>query len=189
MRLDLIVSIEKERGNMTFHAIAARVRSKQWDNEWIEELCMHYLPDELLHTFACDCALHALQREKQQGREPYLVVWEVLKEKRRWLRNEVRYVQIDAAFERAHSAVGYTPLHTPKNSSFEATIDAVLEAANEEPVQAALGAAWAAARAAAKSTRDVTGGNERAWQVERLATLCEAWGMHGEDAARILNVD
>lgn len=172
---------------MTFYYIAQRIRSKTWDNEWMEDLFLNYIPDELLHTFACDCAYRCLDREEGEGRGVYQVVWDIIKVKHRWLRGEVSYQEVDRAFETAHAAVGYRPMHTQKNSSREAAIDAALEAANEEPVQAALASAWAAARSAAKEARDATGASERAWQVERLAFLCEQWHIHGDNAPRLLN--
>jgi hypothetical protein len=172
---------------MTFHIIAARVRSKTWDDDWLADLFLH-LPDDLLHTFATDCAQRALELEKKRGRDAYASVWEVLKAKRRWNRGDAPDRVVDSAFDVAHRAIGYRELHARSATALETAIDAMLEAANHDPVDAVNGAAWAAARSFAIATKEASGAAERRWQMERLATLCEMWGNVGEDnAARLAN--
>lgn len=169
----------------SFFHIAGRIRSQQWDDEWVQELFWH-LPDDLLHTFACDCAKHALDRETEKGRPPIGRVWEIIRTKRKWIKGNVRDEELEAIFKRVHREVGHPELHADKANASEAAIDAAFEASLLDPMDAATGASWAAARSYAIDTREATGAKERQWQLDRLASLCEFWGQHGDHVVYML---
>lgn len=99
-------------------------------------------PLHLLHPFACDCAEEALQRERQDGREPDPRSWEAVRLKRLWLDEKINLSILRLAQRGASSAVsaieGSLPT-TPPYAAQQAARSAMMAASLErEKLQHAL---------------------------------------------------
>lgn len=104
---------------------------------------------ETLHRFACDVAERVLNSERQAGREPLPLCWDLLAAKRSWLNGVISSVELDAirVEEFAYFMRVGTECHWDIGAwefAFSVAYCASLEVAWE----AAWGVAWDAGRAA-----------------------------------------
>ncbi len=126
-------------------------------------------PDEILHSFACDCAERVLRLEQQRGRKPQQASWDAIAIKRRWLRGlateEERLAAVREARRTAHQA-------SVTQRCYEAST-AAADAASEVSY-VARSAAWArasVARSAPQEDEESICNIEAEWQVSHLLTL------------------
>ncbi len=130
-----------------------------------------WVPDAILHAFACDCAERALQREREAGREPDARSWRAIQMKRRWLQGEASDEELAAAYaagydagrDATHAAACAIVWDAARAAAWDAERDAVWAAARAVARDAVYAAAWAAARA-----------GEREWQAAHLVELLGA---------------
>lgn len=133
-------------------------------------VCSKILPDNLLHTFACDCAERALQQEREHGREPDIRSWEAIRIKRLWINGKTSYEELSTARKAAWSAAWSEAAGSAARAAEGAAGAAWIVAA-----EAAWSAAWSAEEAAWSAVAEAEK-KERKWQAERLIELIERGG-------------
>lgn len=67
-------------------------------------LCEDVLPDKMLRLFACDCAEHALIRERKAGREPDARSWNAVEVSRRFANGAVTSKELSDSASAASAA-------------------------------------------------------------------------------------
>ena len=70
------------------------------------------IPAPILHEFACWCAVQALLREREAGREPDPRSWAAIEVKRQWLRGEATNSELAAARAAAWDAASTAAMDT-----------------------------------------------------------------------------
>ena len=120
-----------------------------------------FLPDEILHEFACRCAEYALSFVESP--DPRSVA--AIEAKRKWLRGEISDYELAAA-RAAAKAAARDAAWDARDAAWDAARAA--RAAARDTAWAARDAAWDAARAARAAARDAASDHEAEMLVELI---------------------
>lgn len=149
-------------------------------DEWDDSL-LDGVPDEVLHRFACACAIRALVAEEEAGKTVDPRSWDAIGAELAWLHGLASDEELAAASAAARAAA--------ESASRTAAWVAVRSAPWEDHEPATTRAAWVASMAAslaAVRSADAPGGSadwdaakdaERHWQIQTLADLCRRWAL------------
>ena len=130
-----------------------------------------------LRLFAADCAERALARERQEGREPDVRSWAVLRVVRRYADGQATDEELSAAWLATMSAVESAAESAARLATWSAARLAAWSAAKSAAWSAAESAAWSAAMSAAESaawSATMSAAKSAAESAARLATLSAA---------------
>jgi len=99
------------------------------------------IPEHVLHTFSCNVAERALQKEKEAGLEPSEDNWKAIQIKRQWLKGEATDQDLKVAKEKAKRA----PRHPVYCATVKSDTSPAWSSTINEARTAARLTAWAAA--------------------------------------------
>jgi hypothetical protein len=153
------VEKEIEKATRALGRVPTAVDSMRYEN--IDILDRGWLGISLLDTaqrpfFACDCAEHALTRQRDRGRTTDPRSWAAVEVARRYARGEATVDDLNAAADAAYAAV-----RSAEEKSTKEAARAAFFASYHRASDASLSAIWAA-------TWDTSGTSEREWQIEQL---------------------
>ncbi len=175
----------------------ARYLSEDWTGTALDLLRVHtypaeerlqvvlrekWIPNHVLHAFACDCVERVLVRERECGREPDPRSWRAIETKRMWLRGAATDEELAAARDAAEAAVVGTTCDGAWVAAKLAAWVTGSETAGLMAWDAAASDAWAAerqwqARWFAEPQHALVCcplvQPERQWQVQRLVDLLQ----------------
>jgi hypothetical protein len=129
----------------------------------------------LLRWFACDCAEHALRRERRCGVEA--------DRRSVWALTIARQHSVGAVGDSHLLSARYAASDASRAAGSNGALDAAKASVEEGAVAAALGATRHAQRCA---SLDQSRAFELAWQVRRLHYLCDVWSICDHRATWLL---
>jgi hypothetical protein len=160
-----------ERYGYEVDARASIMRLSIWIKsvqEWNDSL-LDGVPDEVLHRFACACAIRALVAEEAAGKTVDPRSWMAVATKLAWLHGLASDEELETAKKAAWAAAAVSIVDA-------AWAAAETRAAGWAAEEAAFSNATRAAREAASWVAGWTA-EDRRWQIQTLADLCRRWAL------------